>query len=509
MYTAWQAGQAAQTSDAGNVAWYSTNESVILWKTDAAGVPVWRKRFDPPTAYGRADIEMAACANGDLLLAISANGEYGAGLIDTVVLRWNLFRLGPSGDVLWEKSFTSAAQVSTAPSQYLMEVNENAFGDIMAGLIMVTPSLYSGQVILTKLDAAGDAYWNAKAQGWNWPCTTCIELVADRWGGYRLVAGHGSGYESAFIASISPGGLVDWARQFDYLGLVNSGASHAPAVVDSAGTTIFLTQTVSSNGGLHLVRISESGALVRVDRYALTSNCCASLCYDEDRVVVGFYDQVFAVDQTGVPSSMSGHVQLPADATYAYAWNANELNMRNGRALLPYWLSASPLQPGLPWYAPAISSFWIDAPPQCLRAVNTVAHDSLPANIFTCTAVAGIALQPVALTIVDGTMSGFEMPLPTTVNLCGTTNVEDPVGDQTGFTLAQNFIARGSPIVLRADRPMEYRLINALGAVVLHHRGHQSATHISSFGLAPGRYIIAGHDGSGQLVGRADLLIGL
>jgi hypothetical protein len=479
-----------------------------LWKCDAAGTPQWRNVY--PAGTGGTSSDIAPCANGDVLLAYATiHASW-----DTLIPAFELWRIDPNGAVLWHEHYVQDTLFGSI-MYYGLEVS--VVENDQAELLVLTNLAGSGneRVAVTKVDGSGALIWSRQVgdplSGMAFPCTlnSCLgelSLYPDAQGGCRLTMASADHSESALILCLAPDGSLAWARQFDYLGLVNTFEMF-PHVATADGTTVLITLSTSLNGGLHLIHISATGTLLKVDRYELSSNCCTGLAYDQGALIVRFYDGLFTLNEEGAIASGSQLIPFPADTDFTYTMGSNTFNVHDGRAFFSGTFTSTPIGAGLPMVSPAFTSFGIEDGTVCGRASFTAAHDVLPNALFTCEPILSLGTDDHALQVASGSLTSVPRPLLASIDLCTLTAIAPVAENRSAFAVDRTLLLAGEPLTVTADRPLRYSVVDIKGATVWSGPRSGLRSTIPTGDLTSGLYMLVGRDVAGEVVGTAKVVV--
>lgn len=504
-------GDGLPTADGGSVFQIPQAGGFSLWKCGADGEAQWRNEY--PSEGPVTDWDIAPTASGDILFVSSWFWQ--SQWMDTLVLGWDLRRIGQDGTVGWHKHF----ELDTLLSTYFngiqdVRVVENAASELF--VIFAADFDWQNLTSVHKLSANGDLLWSRRigdtAAAMSFPTPSSLfmntpHLVPDQSGGCRLVApATENGDESAYVVRLSSAGELEWARLFDYLGTVSSFTLYAPTVIPD-GTTLFITWTDSQNGGIHLVRISDAGDLLDVQRYD-QGGYTGDLKYDQGTLMVLNGNRVVTISETGDPLSAIGFTAFPDGEDSTYYFQVQRIEVANGRACFAGTFTATPTGAGLPLASPAISSFGLDVQ-TCGRVVFTPTgtHAALPNSIYTCDAMPTMAADTVGVTASDASLAVEPRTLFGSSNLCVYTAVPEAPSVPAPFLLNRTLLTIGDPLAITSDRPLHLTILDAKGAAVWNNARSDQRQDIPTSGWAPGLYTLLGRDLGGRPVGTAKVVV--
>lgn len=497
------------TADGGIVLMVPETGGMSLLKCDATGTAQWRSFYPSgTTAYPAADI--TPCVNGDVLLAY-ANTQI---LWNMFGLAFDVWRIDPNGSVVWHHHY--APETFFGYSWFLgqgISIKENDQSGIF--VLMHGEDEQNTHVAVTKIDQSGAIVWNRQVGGpfgmglpcpGNW-CHEHLNLYPDQQGGCRLTLQNGDqSHESALAVSLAANGSLAWASQFDYLGTVTTWEMF-PHVVNGEGTTILVTMSNSSNGGMHIVQISGTGTLLKVDRYDINSYWEASLGFDQGTLIGRRDNDMFTVNEDGTLGSGSTLIGYPSDTDFTYQMGSGHFSVDNGRVLFYGGFTATPTGPGLPLASPAFMSFGITDEAVCGRAPFSVVHDVLPNSLFTCAAMPMIGSESVAISVTDGSVVPMARPLLTTVDLCTTTAITALYETPAAFSVNRTTLLAGEVLTVTSDRPFHYSIMDVKGSVVWIDARVNQRLDIPTTELTSGLYMLMGRDLTGRVVGTAKVVV--
>ncbi len=502
--------EAVPTADGGVVLMLPGTSGMSLWKCDANGTAQWRNSYPVPVVNGYRDI--ASCANGDVLLACASSQQTGW---DTVTMAFDLWRIAVDGSVAWHKMVTAGTlpQAGSLIEQEV-EVVENSQGELL--LFLHAEINWAHRGIITKMSSTGSLIWNRQlgdpAVGWTFPCavSSCfgkMRIQPDVQGGCLVMMPLSDMDENILLASLDTDGTFAWASHFEYLGVVNAGFV-GNAVVDAQGNMLFLTVTTSLNGGLHVVRITPTGELERVDRYQPYTNCCSSLAMHEDTLLLCYYQNVYGLGTDGAVLYGSTARPLLADADSEYYTTSTWSNARYGRMVSSGAFLATPLEPGLPQASPTLSSFAVSDVASCARTSAMLpVHDVLPNSIFTCPPYAALDAQPLEATVAEATLDFEQQPLLAAIDLCVLTAIEPLTATVPAFTVNRTLLRVGDALTITSEVLLRCSIIDARGAMVWNAARPDQRTDVPTTQLASGLYTVLGRNISGQLVGTVKVVV--
>jgi hypothetical protein len=503
-----QVGEGILTADGGAMLHVLGSNGNSLWKCDASGTPQWRFKY--PISQGIA-CDIASCDNNDVVVVQATDSLIAW---DTIHPRFDVCRIGPNGEVVWHKRYDAGVMAGQfSPFSQAVSIRENDQGE----LLVLSHTAHSNlqHILVTKLSADGDVIWTRQVgtdPGTSFPCMelSCagmITLYPDPQGGCRLsVPDLANSAESALIVSLANDGTLEWARQFDYLGLTNSSYI-APHVVLNDGTTVLLTLTASLNGGLHLVYITDEGSLERVDRFDSYTNCCSGLAYDQNTLVMRQYESFFILDQSGSILSGSKQLQIEGDTAFQYSIGSTSFDFRNGKAMHSGGYIVLPTGPELPMASPYISTFGVEDPLSCYRASDTLPHEVLPNANFTCSPNDQISSVALGTSVIELIITLDTMTLFGSINLCSSVSLPPETEPIPGFSVDRTLLNTDEPVMVISDRPLRYSLFDTHGVLVREHRSASQRAEIPTSALADGLYLLIGQDQSGRKAGTAKLVI--
>ncbi len=498
---------AVPTSSGGTVVLLQEPGGTSLWKCDGSGVAQWRNRYS--MASTTIELDIAPCLNGDVLLIGSSISAIGTDMIQPA---YEIWRIDTDGDVVWYKYMEEEALFSfSGVLGHTISINENDDGDIF--VMSMPESMGSHRISITKIDQAGEMLWSQQvgdpAAAMLFPCSNCARgtwLYPDPTGGCRITVTGSNMGEHTDIISLAADGSVQWSSKFTYLGSVSASAT-IPHVVDEDGTTIIMWLTTSSNGGMHIVYISDSGSLIKVDRYGLHSNCCSELDYDEGRLFVRFYDAIFTVDNVGEVLTGIGTQEPPSDVEFDYTYAATGFEVLQGRVTFTNDFKAFPNSSGLPWGSPGTYAFDFDGPTPCLAEPFTAAHDVLPNSIFDMTPMENITSAALSTTGQDLEALGTPSDLLAGIDLCA--SMTDVQENRAGlvYHLNTTVLGAGTALIVSADEPIQWSVVDTKGALVNTASTAGRQWVLPNTSLAPGTYILMGLDNRGGQVKPARFVV--
>ena len=498
-------------TDGGNALLVVGDGELSLWKCDASGVAQWRNSY--PSAVPNAGRDIAACDNGDVLLAYG--GTMQGADPDTVTLALEVWRIASDGSVVWHHRYEQEPQFAQEPS-YLEEISiiENGLSDLF--VLHHVELGWQHRVAVTRLDATGSVIWSRRVgdqtASMAFPCSSnsCvgrINFYPDAQGGCRLTVPTGENFdESALFLSLTADGSLVWASNFDYLGNVNTCETFPPVVLED-GTTVLMTLSTSLNGGMHLIHISDSGTLLKVDRYDLNSNCCAGLAYDQGTLICRFYETVFTVNGSGGIVAASTSMGLLPDADNDYYLSSSSFQAHDGRVLLSSGFSAYPTGAGLPLASPALVSFALEGTPVCGRVPSSPVHDELPLSLFTNTPTSDMGAETIELNTVPLPTIPEPRPLLASIDLCVLTSITPTEEVPATFTVNRTLLNAGDVLTVSSSSPMNIVLRDAKGGLVWHSQRIGTRVDVSTATLTAGLYFVTASDATGHRMGTVKVAI--
>jgi len=189
---------------------YGGSEEFLLARTDAAGNPLWQKRFDLGL--------MSWGAN-----AVEA-GDGGFVMLGTVHVQWNYFnshtaliKTDGDGNLLWTKTFTAnrPGSIDNTEAGYVQRTLDGGF------ILLVSYIEYVGAdntVMLIKTDADGNEVWRARP-GVPMAYGAMVRQTAD--GGYAVCGSIGKGatedvYNAydAYLLKTTGDGSAEWSASY-------------------------------------------------------------------------------------------------------------------------------------------------------------------------------------------------------------------------------------------------------------------------------------------------------
>ncbi len=504
-------GDGLPTADGGSVFQIPQAGGFSLWKCGADGEAEWRNTY--PSEGPMTDWDVAPTASGDVLFVSSSFWQ--SQWLDTLVLTWDIRSIAQDGTVNWHKHF----ELDTLYGTYFngiqdVRVVENAASELF--VIFAADFDWQNLTSVHKLSANGELLWSRRigdtAAAMSFPNPSSLfmntpHLVPDQSGGCRLVApatDHSD--ESAYIMSLSADGELEWARLFDYLGIVSSFTLYAPAAT-ADGTTLFLTWTDSQNGGIHLVRISDGGDLLDVQRYD-QGGYTGDLKYDQGTLMVLNGNRVVTISETGDPLSAIGFTAFPDAEDSTYNFQVQRIEVAVGRACFAGTFTATPIGAGLPLASPAISSFGLDVQ-TCGRVVFTPTgtHAALPNSIYTCDAMPTMAADTAGVTASDASLAAEPRTLFGSTDLCVYTAVPEGSSVASPFTVNRTLLAIGDPLTITSDHPLRFTIFDAKGAVIWNDARSGQRLEIPTSAWSSGLYTLLGRDLGGRPVGTVNVVL--
>ena len=504
-------GEGLPTADGGCVFQIPQAGGFNLWKCGADGEPEWRNTY--PSEGPMTDWDVAPTASGDVLFVSSSFWQ--SQWLDTLVLTWDIRSIAQDGTVNWHKHF----ELDTLYGTYFngiqdVRVVENAASELF--VIFAADFDWQNLTSVHKLSANGELLWSRRigdtAAAMSFPSSSSLfastpHLVPDQSGGCRLVAPAAENNdESAYVVRLSSDGDLEWARLFDYLGNVSSFTLYVPTVA-ADGTTLFITWTDSQNGGIHLVRISDGGDLLDVQRYE-QGGYTGDLKNIQGTLALMDGDRVVTMSETGDLLSGMSMTAFPATEDSTYYFQIQRKEAAGGRICFAGTFTATPTGAGLPLASPAITSFELSTL-TCGHASFTPigTHSALPNSIYTCGSMPTMAADTVETSVSDASLTAEPRTLFGSTDLCVYTAVPEGSSVAAPFTVNSTLLAIGDPLAITSDQPLRFTFFDSKGAVVWNDARSGQRQDIPTSGWAPGLYTVLGRDLGGRPVGTAKVVL--
>lgn len=485
------------------------SDAFSLQKISFNGTPEWRIQLPLYDMYPTWDLTPAS--NGDVLVAAHHSTLTNWGAMDTVIIHLDIWRIDPSGAFVWHRRVDQEPYIGETGTLSNVRIFENEHGDIF--LITRSQFLTTKKIGVIKLGPSGEVSW-ARLVGdpsadMNFPelvdLPSTVFLATDGVGGCRLVASGPETEESAVIISLNPSGVLAWARHYSYLGEV-ALTDIAQPVVDPIGDTWFQMFLTAYNGGLHLIKVSEDGALTGVEKYG-GGLFCRPLVNDQDTIRMAGAGRIITLSSNGDPVSRTYFTSFPDASDSTYSVDLGNIDILNGHTCLSGTYTATPLGSGFPTTYPALAQFRMADPPTCGRITEpiTVPHESLPDSLLSLDPLASVAADTLELDVTVVLDSAVNVSPIGTVDLCGLfVGITEQIASKAALDIYPNPASYGSLLNIECDNASRYMLCSSTGAVLRNISASKDPiTSLSCEGLAPGLYPIVAFDHQGQRLATA------
>jgi hypothetical protein len=267
------------------------SSDVFAAKLDAAGAPVWIKRFGDPSEQRAAGVAVDGPGNAVLAGFFVSSIDFGgaplasAGGQDVFVAK-----LDPAGSTLWSRAFGAPGP------QYAMAAAADAAGNtVIAGCFQgsldfgegALMSAGSDDAFVVKLDASGNTVWSRRFGGVEFECGLGVTLDS---AGNTTVLGHFSGAvdfgtgtltsagtQDLFLLRLDAAGDTVWSSRFGQgtaygYGLAVDGAGQAVLTGQFTGSIDFGNGALmdTGNGSIFVAKLDASGKGIWSKRFGST-----------------------------------------------------------------------------------------------------------------------------------------------------------------------------------------------------------------------------------------------
>ena len=496
------------TTDGGFAFLLRQGNGSSIWRSDANGIPLWRKSIGFDTTHYAVRRALAPDSAGYLLCAqhsMIADLQANPFDPDTLLLELEVVRLDAAGGLVWGRKLNFELvhpwQSDLPPID--LEIERDDLGSIVISALMWGTGIQRGLMI--KLSSSGTHQWTKWiGRGpvnsmWFDSSGEIISIASDGTGGYFGAIQRGQPPNPAtYVFHFDAMGDLDWMKLFEYTNSVLYHRFFDLAINGQGNTTTFSRLETAGTSYLFSMEIDPVGIVRSAHLYTVPQSIgsyYSSTPTASGGVVISAWDQkglLLEIDTAGavVAAAFRNTETL---APYDHTFFPTSLGYQNGNVFLAGNLQREHQVFGTQNHWPGFWSFEMDPLDACFLDPEMVTAYAIPDSLIAITEILDGSTLPVTTLVQSISPIMADLPLLSTTNMCDQlVGIEQGSSSDPTFHIQPSIANAGDLITVRSSEDIQLAVIDLKGRLVtpiMDHRGGLESK-IATSGSAPGLYFV-------------------